>query len=70
MSSSRSDHSKDQEYVFKLIKHIQYAMLTTADDDGNLCSRPMTYKQGDSDLKTELWLVKWVFLLSKNLHII
>ncbi|CAF3948766.1 unnamed protein product, partial [Rotaria sp. Silwood1] len=54
MSSSRSDHSKDQEYVFKLIKHIQYAMLTTADDDGNLCSRPMTYKQGDSDLKTEL----------------
>ncbi|CAF3819970.1 unnamed protein product [Rotaria sp. Silwood1] len=54
MSSSRSDHSKDQEYVFKLIKHIQYAMLTTADDDGNLCSRPMTYKQGDSDSKTEL----------------
>lgn len=34
-------------------------MLTTTDDDGSLRSRPMAYKQGDKDLKTELWLVKY-----------
>jgi len=33
-------------------------MLTTTDEDGSLRSRPMAYKQGESDSKTELWLVK------------
>ena len=33
-------------------------MLTTTDEDGSLRSRPMAYKQGDSDSKTELWLVE------------
>ncbi len=34
-------------------------MLTTVDVDGSLRSRPMAYKQGESDSKTELWLVKY-----------
>lgn len=46
-----------QNHVFKLIKDIQFAMLTTTDEDGSLRSRPMAYKQGDSDSKTELWYV-------------
>lgn len=35
-------------------------MLTTTDDDGSLRSRPMAYKQGEKDLKSELWLVKYL----------
>ncbi|CAF0729401.1 unnamed protein product [Adineta steineri] len=50
-----SDRTKDQEHIFKLIKDIQFAMLTTTDEDGSLRSRPMAYKQGESDSKTELW---------------
>jgi len=38
-------------------------MLTTTDADGNLRSRPMGYKQGDSDSKTELWLVEYFFFI-------
>ncbi|CAF0969311.1 unnamed protein product [Adineta ricciae] len=53
--SSDSDRAKDQDHVFKLIKDIQFAMLTTTDEDGSLRARPMAYKQGDSDSKTELW---------------
>ena len=37
-------------------------MLTTTDDDGSLRSRPMAYKQGNSDSKSELWLVT-IYLL-------
>jgi len=55
MPPSSSDHNKDQEHVFKLIKDIQFAMLTTTDDDGSLRSRPMAYKQGEKDSKSELW---------------
>jgi general stress protein 26 len=50
-----------QEHLFKLIKDIQFAMLTTTDDDGSLRSRPMAYKQGESDSHNELWFVKIVF---------
>jgi general stress protein 26 len=46
-----------QENVFKLIKDIQFAMLTTTDEDGSIRSRPMAYKQGESDSHSELWLV-------------
>ncbi len=45
-------------------------MLTTTDTDGNLRSRPMGYKQGDSDSKSELWLVEYFFLYIKFLYII
>jgi len=33
-------------------------MLTTVDVDGSLRSRPMAYKQGESDSQNELWFVK------------
>ena len=49
-----------QDHVFKLIKDIQFAMLTTTDDDGSLRARPMAYKQGDSDSKTELWYIRYL----------
>jgi hypothetical protein len=41
-------------------------MLTTTDEDGSLRSRPMAYKQGDTDSKAELWLVSF-FLFYSNL---
>jgi general stress protein 26 len=37
-------------------------MLTTTDDDGSLRARPMAYKHGSSDSKSELWLVKFFFI--------
>jgi general stress protein 26 len=41
-------------------------MLTTTDQDGSLRSRPMAYQQGDSNSKTELWLVKCLFCIKSS----
>ncbi|CAF1027541.1 unnamed protein product [Didymodactylos carnosus] len=51
MSLSRDP--KDKNHVLSMIKHIQFAMLTTTDKENNLHSRPMAYKQVEKD--GELW---------------
>lgn len=47
--SEPSDFKKDLEHLTELIKDIQFAMLTTTDDDGSLRSRPMALQQDDFD---------------------
>lgn len=48
MSQDVSQHH-DIETLAKLIKNIQFGMLTTIHDDGNLRSRPMTLQQTEFD---------------------
>lgn len=47
--SEPSNFKKDLEHLTELIKDIQFAMLTTIDDDGSLRSRPMALQQEDFD---------------------
>lgn len=44
-----SDFTKDLQHLSELIQDIEFAMLTTTDDDGTLRSRPMATQQSNFD---------------------
>lgn len=44
-----TDHEAELKKVAELIKHIKFAMLTTAEEDGSLRSRPMVAQQVEFD---------------------
>ncbi|BAT54221.1 hypothetical protein NOS3756_31870 [Nostoc sp. NIES-3756] len=49
-----TDRNQQIQQLQQLIQDIDYAMLTTIDDDGSLHSRPM-YFNGDIDTNGTLW---------------
>ena len=49
------DRAETIQKLGELIKEIKYAMLTTADQDGTLHSRPMATQDGDSEFDGTLW---------------
>ena len=51
--SDTASHNQDVKKLAKLIKGIKIAMLTTAEDDGTLRSRPMATQQTEFD--GDLW---------------
>jgi len=54
MNAPSHENERDQEKLFKIIKNVKFAMLTTLNNDGTLHSRPMINKQADS-VHGELW---------------
>ena len=50
---SEASRTDEQQKLFDMIKDIKVAMMTTADPDGSLHSRPMWSVQGKSD--NDLW---------------
>lgn len=49
-----TDHNQQIQQLQELIQDIDYAMLTTIDNDGSLHSRPM-YFNGDIDSNGTIW---------------
>lgn len=50
---SKADPNNDIKHLSDLMKEIKFAMLTTAEEDGTLHSRPMTAQQVEFD--GDLW---------------
>lgn len=48
------EHNEDLQKLRKLVKDIDFAMLTTVDTDGTLHSRPMS-TNGDVEFDGDLW---------------
>ena len=52
-TSTTAEHSAELKKINEIIKDIKFAMLTTAEADGSLHSRPMTTQQVEFD--GDLW---------------
>ncbi len=56
MSEAKLDHDKAVKKLGKLISDVQFAMLTTAEPDGTLRSRPMaTHTNHNAEFDGTLW---------------
>ena len=54
MSASKQTRANDLEKLRELVKNIDFCMLTTVDENGDLHSRPMS-SNGDIDPDGDLW---------------
>ncbi|MBC7955405.1 MAG: pyridoxamine 5'-phosphate oxidase family protein [Cytophagales bacterium] len=60
-ANDTTDHTRDREKLWGLVKDIKFAMFTTRHGNGHLHSRPMTTQNGSIDEDSSLW-----FFMSKS----
>src|SRR3954462_15800871 len=58
MTGSPPEYGDDIKRLWGMIKDIGVTLMTTADDDGTLRSRPMVAQQSEFD--GDLWFFTWI----------